>query len=520
MRKKRIFGRGDVTDPVESEDIASEPDVEEVTQDSESDTSEEDSPAGFSTEKKFISIPKPSRKVSLATEGLKAAPNVPVVVTNDDALSVMPTRPTLSFMDRPYDMAGVSKKVLAKRKKGSAQTADSMQSVMAEIGKTTGDSKIMLGSDLLNRIIGIPCPFAFQFLLGSRVLPLSIVLHLLAKWGSGKSALVAEIMRWFIALQGRGFMHEVETKFSPFWFQSIIGDLGFSESFAFMEADSVEEWQHNLQLTIENQKLGWKKAKAGMTYPVCYAVDSIMGKLSEEGVTKIESEGSAGRAMPVEAMAIGRYLKTAATWLKSHPFLLILVNHLKDKINAEKGESTRSWSGGGTLGFQETYELELSKGSPINTANASGFHVSLKCYKNSLGIQNRNIFVRVLWWNQMLPGGGFKQVTVWDWDWATVKLLWHLVEGEGRNLSMLRQALKNIGFHLKCPRVGEVENTAWSASLGMREKDAMPWHELGRLIVSDKKLLTSLQDALGLHAFQTFQGDYSKQIAGLKQRMP
>ncbi len=522
MRKPRNFNRSDVasTNPPspDADDFIEEPPDEEPEEVEEPEESE----VQKAVPTKLV-IPQPSGRAKIVLAGVPEVSATPNKITNRDSFvppdqtTIMPVSSSLSFLDT--SKVGVSDKILKKRKQQDKETVPAVQALAASMAKKLGGDKVMLGDATMNMIIGIPCPFPVQFLLGSRVLPLSIVIHLLAKWGSGKSALVAEIIRWCIMLQGFGVLQEVESKFSPFWFRSIIGPKLYDENFAMIQADSVQEWQHNLQLSIDNQKSLTSKTKKGLTYPVCFAVDSIMGKLSDEGVDKIKEEGSAGRAMPIEALSIGRYLKTAASWIRGHPYLLLLVNHLKDKINKEQNESARSWSGGGTLGFQETYEIELTKyGSPINTANANGFHLAVKCYKNSLGVNNRTIFVRVLWWNKMLPKGGFEQVSVWDWDWATVKLLHHITSGAGNNVAPLRQALKDIGFHLACPKVSEVENLAWCANLGMREKDALPWHELGRLIVQDKQLLGNIQTALGLHEFRVLEGDYAEQLLKIKKK--
>ena len=176
--------------------------------------------------------------------------------------------------------------------------------------------------------------------------------------------------------------------------------------------------------------------------------------------------------------------------------------------------SSRSWSGGSLIGFQETLELELQKyGSPINTSEVDGFHVAIRCFKNSLGVTGRVIHVRIIWWEEEEPGGGFTQKTVFDWDWATVKLLFNIMHGKAQGVIRLRQLLKDHDFHLECPKVSEVENLAWSRSLGMTKNDAMPWSEVGRLIHADRDLMKRLRLALRIHEFPLLTGDYLKQLS-------
>lgn len=399
-----------------------------------------------------------------------------------------------------------------------SQQAEFMRAFIDEKRRETGTADIFLGSETKTLTIGLPCPsLAFEFLVANNCLPLSVIIHLVARWGSGKSGMVAELFRWFIDAGGWGVLEEVETKFSPKWFASIIGP-DYDDLVNVDKCESMDDWQSKLQTSIRLAKkrlLGTKGSPGlGRAHPFCFAIDSIAGKMSEESQARIEKDGSAGRAMPVEANSMARYLKSVSGWIDRWPFTVILVNHLKDKINAERGEATRTWSGGSLIGFQETLELEISKyGPPISTAEADGFHMAIRCFKNSLGVTGRTIHVRVLWWEEELPEGGFIQKTVFDWGWATIKLLHNIKEGKAPGVARLRALMAKHDIHIECPKVSEIENLAWTRNLGMTKNDALPWSELGNLIHADQELMRRLRLALRINELPLLQDDYLEQLS-------
>lgn len=375
-----------------------------------------------------------------------------------------------------------------------------------------GFAGIYGGRESCDLVVGIPIPsLAFEYLLANDVFPLSVVLQLVAKWGSGKSGLVAEFFRWFFDAGGLGFHFENETKFSPDWFESIMGSDYFN-LLTPVRCTSIDDWQAKLTAALDSTKKFMTGTAAqpgpGRTFPVLFAVDSIMGKLSAESQKKILDEGFAGRGFPLEALAISRYLSSVPAWMDGWPFTLVLVNHLKERQD-DAGNKVRHTSGGVATNFLETFELELRKTkSRIQSTEWDGFQVEIVCVKNSLGPTGRSITTRVLWWEEEDPQtGSWRQRTVWDWDWSLVHLLYSILHLKTAG-PRLRHSLLETGFHLECPSVSDVENRAWSRTLGMTEADAVPWSELGRRIRSDPKLVETLRSALRIRRRALLQGDY------------
>lgn len=397
-----------------------------------------------------------------------------------------------------------------------------------EARKQFGHSSMFVGEESEGLIIGIPTPsLAFEYVIAQNIYPLGVIMQLVAKTGVGKSALLAEFGRWFDMAGGLFSLMENETKFNPIWYKSILGPRAYKR-LPIARCTSVEDWQRKMTFGIKNAKTmftGTKEAPGpGRTIPVLLGVDSIMGKQSENTTAKVFGEktkaggrgktgdGAASRGFPEEALIITRYLRSLPSELDNWPFAVCLVNHLRINKN-DKGMEERSKSGGAQVDFQESFELELTRTKAhIECAAWEGFQVMLSCHKNSFGPGHRRVATRVIWWDEEDPRTGeWVQRTVWDWDWSTVWLLNHVLNGE-RSSPRMKKSLKDAGVHVSCPSESDVENTAWSANLGMKKKNAVPWAVLGAMIREDAELTSVIRRALRINERHVLTGDYLAQI--------
>jgi len=432
---------------------------------------------------------------------------------------------------------------------------------VAETRKKFGHSSVHIGDEVKNLIVGIPMfggrgPDAakypgclpMEFVIAQDCFPLGLVWQLVAKHGVGKSGLLAEFGRWFYLAGGGMNLCEAEDKFNPNWYESIMGSEFFPSLVPLFHCKSVEDWQRKLSGAIKSAKsqcVGTKENPGpGRTVPIMFGIDSIMGKQSEEtqeqifGTSELGIEGRrkgkgapkskpglghGSRGFPIEAQVITRYMRSVPGRIEGWPFSLVLVNHLRIKTD-EAGNLERSKAGGEQVNFQESFELELKKvgghKKKIESADFDGFPLQISCEKNSFGPTHRSIQTRVLWWDEENEEtGAWEQRTVWDWDWSTIHLLHSIKNGE-RASPRLKQALKDIEFHLDCPESGEVNNTAWSKDLGMTKDDAMSWSEVGALIREDPKLMARLRKALRINPRPLLQGDYLAQLDTISEDLP
>lgn len=410
----------------------------------------------------------------------------------------------------------------------------------SEARKKFGHEGVYLGSQADTLVVGIPCPaLAFEYVIAQDCFPLGLVLQIVAKHGVGKSGLLAEFGRWINMAGGGTILCENETKFNPHWYKSIMGREVF-ERMPLHRCDSVEGWQEHLTWSVKKMQedmVGTKEQPGpGRTFPVLFGVDSIMGKMSRENQEKIlgkkgkkgklgtTGEGYAqARSFPIEAGSITKYMRTVPQLMDRWPFALVLVNHLRIKQD-DMGNQERNKTGGEQVNFQESFELELKKigghAKKIVSAEFEGVQLQLSCEKNSFGPTGRKAQTRLLWWYERDEQTGEQlQRTQWDWDWSTVHLLNNLL-GATTPSTYLKRRLVDAGMHIDCPAVGDVDNLAWSKTLGMKKEDALSFAEVGAMIREDAKLTNTIRDALGITRRPLLAGDYLKQLDGIAEEMP
>lgn len=402
--------------------------------------------------------------------------------------------------------------------------------VKAHIGAARskfGHSGVFHGTDTENLVIGIPIPaLAFEWVIGQDVFPLGLIMQIVAKHGTGKSGLLAEIGRWFDMAGGITVLNENETKFSPHWYESIMGQEAYNRM-QLNRCSSVESWQRHLTFDIQSEDgykktlLGTKKEPGpGRTVPILFGVDSVMGKMSELSQELIRKEGMAGRGYPVEALIIARYMRTLPQWIDGWPFSVVLINHLSLKQNADTHQEERHKGGGVLINFQESFEIELRKVGPkrFETQEYEGFYLDIDCAKNSFGPTHRTAKVKVVWWEEPDDDGSYRQVTKWDWDWATTNLLCNIMTGD-KHVRM-KKHLKDVDFHMEFKSPTSHSAAAWSRTLGVPQKQPLSFSDMGEAIRNSPEVTDRLRQALRIRRRPLLEGDYLKQMTRLAGEMP
>ncbi len=401
----------------------------------------------------------------------------------------------------------------------------------AEVAKTKfGHTSVFAGNELNSLLVGIPMPsLALEWVIENDIFPLSQVVIVCGRWGTCKSALLYEFFRWFADHGGGAIHQENETKFSEDLCTSIMGiDMSHpSCPIIVNKCTSVEDWQERITFYLKDQKkrmLGTKEAPGpGRTIPVCFSVDSVMGKSSVEKQEKIQAHGSAGRDGPVESLKISSYFQAMSHEFDNWPFSLVLINHLKPKVTMggdDDSSDSETSPGGKFVRFQESFELRTSVWkSRIDTARFDGIGVRIHCAKNSFGVTGRKIKTRMLWWDEEdgeHPKTGqplYKRRTMWDWDWSTVTMLSELPD-------KMKARLKKADFHLavKSP-TADVECLAQSRTLGMGKDDWENFQTVGEMIRKSEDAKDLIRTALSIKRRAMLKGDYLQQLDQLKQKL-
>lgn len=382
--------------------------------------------------------------------------------------------------------------------------------------KEFSDVNICAAGDANKIVVGLPLPcLAMEFLIQNNVWPLGRFTQIVGRHGTCKSALCFEMVKWFKEAQGMSYLFENETKYSSDMALSLIGypKTPEDEVFVHIPCHSVDDWQSKLQTMIKWCKDQMSKKEVGRKFPVLFLVDSLMGKLAKESQDKIEKVGYADRSHPLEAMMINSFLKKIPQDIEEWPMCLVATNHLKPSKN-EQGLPERKIAGGYAPGFQETFELEMSRdaSAKINNIDEENFEMGglkliLTCKKNSLGETDRKIKASIKWVHREdEETGEFRQYTEWDWPSATVHLL--------DSYDAVRRERINEVVH-----IGGNGNRWHSKTYGVPASDPISAHDLGLLIEADEPTKDKLRKLFGIKTRKVYQPgiDYLAQLAALVQ---
>ena len=440
---------------------------------------------------------------------------------------------------RPREMVNLDKRVLTKKQKLSIEDwkgvnkgrkVDAYFAGTAAVARTKfGSEGTYVGSDTHNMMIGIPIPaLPFEFLLAQDCYPLGHIMQVNGPPGTNKTSLMAEIIRWFVLNDGGANYLEAETKMSPDLLPSIIG--WGRQSYITDRCDTLEEWQTRMTYYIEDHKkrlTGTKEEPGpGRSMPIVFGVDSLMGKLSNETIEKIKEAGFAGRQFPKEALSLTSYFKAVPAWIDQWPFAIVLNNHVKFSKD-DNGNKKRNKGGGEQISFQQSYELEMSVvKQELKCAEWDGRVLQIRNYKNSFGPDQRRIQTRIIWWQEPNPNYDpddpdeteppTRQVTRWDWDWSTTRMIFDVFKNGGK----LAERLKAV-LHFATPSTAEITGTAYSATLNMKPKDAVSWSDFGQMINGNAKLKDAIRSALGIKRRPWLTGtSYGDLLEEKRKEMP
>lgn len=362
-------------------------------------------------------------------------------------------------------------------------------------------------------IIGFELPFPLQFLFSSRVMPLGVCMELAGERMSCKSLFTYELGRLFCDYGGWMELINTESKYSQVLAMSV---LGYDRRNA-VNAQMINDmtlWQKALKTraeTIIDEMVSGNPSKGippGATFPVLMAVDSIAGANLNETNARIDKDGSAGRAFPLEALSLTNYLKYFAGQISPYPISGLFVNHLKIKPGENMYQPAEERTPGGShVKFQVSliiYMYRKAKAtnidpSPSGSGTIERRQIQFKIAKSSIGADNRRMSAWVSWCHRRGEDGQMRQLTRWQWNEATTRLICDFQKGKiypstKLSESTWRKKMDNY-FHFRDLGRGNY----CSDTLGVPSSDPLSASEIGKLINSTPEVLNSLRLLFGIH---------------------
>jgi hypothetical protein len=368
---------------------------------------------------------------------------------------------------------------------------------------------------------GIPLRGAlpFQYLIGLDVLPLRQAMSLVGKPGSLKSQMGWWVVSQFLkyeAAPGIGVYLDVENKTNDNLVRGIVNDdILFEEMIMRVPVKTVQD----LSLTMSEYATQYDQIVPDQAHPLVFMLDSMGALVSAEEVAALNKTGDvnsvSGYLSARRAAELTNHLKTwTLTKLQERPMMLVIINHLKEKMPGAGGGSNfgapeKASPGGAHKDFLNVATIEMIRekgGSKLRTEARS--KVWMQTLKASLADTGLKICVQMRTTgpdkvkharDRIFPHMGETEedyqryhVDI-DWDSSLVELLTR----ESGKVTIERSKLKDVchisgsGNKLRCSRVGL--------------KDVSP-KELGHALHSDPEVVKDLQDLLSISRQPHFTG--------------
>lgn len=386
---------------------------------------------------------------------------------------------------------------------------DSMFAAAATaVSDQTGLEGIVLGDVVDKVIVGLPLPaLCLRYLFQSIVMPLGRIIQLAGPFGSCKSALLYEIMRWHASYGGGSALAECENKDAA---QMRKGILQYNDMWLrrieFGEANTLQEWQSFLTANLlQFRTLLDAPGGPGRTIPICMGVDSLTAVDSQTEIDKVNEAGHSSLGYATLANLITRYMRQGVVQhLRGYPFTIVGTNHLKISMEQPKNAGPNqpkntTTPGGVAVNFMATFMLEMHRVKDIETSEYEGIRVAMKMAKNSIGPSRKKIEAQMLWWRSPDPDkpGDFRQNFCWDWDTASVELLLSFVDKNSKNKTLGAAMQELTGIYK------DTASTSHSRILGY--PTAVPHRVLGAALEARPDILNQLYPMLGISKYSVFQ---------------
>ena len=363
--------------------------------------------------------------------------------------------------------------------------------------------------------------------MGNTVFRLGVFSELVGESGAGKTALLHEMERWHIYNSSGRFPYNptaywpgaakhlvAEPRYSPELAESITGfPPNGSPYFSLVDDIKVaEDWTGPATNWVKMYE-DKAKAKDPIICASCIGQDSLTAVTTRKESDEAWASGEYNPNFSQIAKSLNQFFKILPARMAVFPINFIATNHQKTSKNPQ-GYLDRREPGGTSVKFGATTMIRVECRGKSETLKESARKILLTNQKNSLSAagSDRTLYVSLKW--KMDPSRATVsnpqgQVSIWDWEAATVELLLS-IDGVAR-----RKAIDSV---IEFRDVVKETQMATCPALGITKKTS--WHEIGAALCNfaDPKVIKinqALDKLLGVTARACFVPgqDYAEQQA-------
>jgi len=287
--------------------------------------------------------------------------------------------------------------------------------------------------------------YAQQYLFGSTGLRIKVFNSISGMPQACKSPLLFDLMGHVCAspehggLGGLGFLYELEDKISPTLLEGVMANYGDDvyERFSVVKDLTIDgAFKHICKKIIPM----YRKHMGSCETPIILGLDSIGGAASSDTLSKLESDGVAGKGFWEKAHFMKYFCENAGALIGDIPMVIICINQEKEAAAAAYGPPQKTITGGKSQVFKDGHMISSSYKA---LASGDGKILTLRTTKTSF-CDARKIEVAFRWNKYGTEKEGYGHH--FDWALATAKCLADPDKGVGEIRDICDVKVSDMGL--------------------------------------------------------------------------
>lgn len=335
-----------------------------------------------------------------------------------------------------------------------ADTASMLDDFMSDIKKKDKEGIITTVKEMKENQFGMPLEhYAQEYLFGATGLRLRVFHSIAGMPASCKSPLLFDLMGHICApvdmngLGGIGFLYELEDKISPTLLEGVLsrfGDIN-DKSLRVVRGCTIEDaMKHLTTKLLPSYKAHFTKSNI----PLVIGMDSIGGAASKDTVSKIQSDGVAGKGFYDKAHYLKYFCENAGVIMGDIPMIVICINQEKEQAAAQSyGPAVKKITGGASQVFKDGHMISAGYKT---LASGDGKVITLRTTKTSF-CDARKIEVTFRW-NKFGASEKDAYGHHFEWAMASAKVLADPEKGVGEIRDIADVKISDAGL-VTCPQL-------------------------------------------------------------------